>query len=68
MLEHLRRYMNFMPADIVDMLLPEAGFNGSVSELKDFIAEIKNLGADDIILVPTNTNLTELDELSAALF
>jgi alkanesulfonate monooxygenase SsuD/methylene tetrahydromethanopterin reductase-like flavin-dependent oxidoreductase (luciferase family) len=68
MLQHLQRYMNFMPAEIVDMLLLDAGFNGSIAELKDFITEIKALGADDIILVPTNTSLDELDELSAALF
>ena len=68
MLNHLQRYMNFMPAEIVDMLLPNAGFNGSVAQLKDFIAEIKALGADDIILVPTNTDLAELDDLSKALF
>lgn len=68
MLNHLQRYMNFMPAEIVDMLLPDAGFNGSIAQLKDFIVEIKALGADDIILVPTNTDLAELDDLSKALF
>ncbi|WP_101759876.1 LLM class flavin-dependent oxidoreductase [Oceanicoccus sp. KOV_DT_Chl] len=68
MLQHLTRYMNFMPQDIVDMLLPIAGFNGSVAELKDFINEVKSLGADDVILVPTCTDIDELRLLNETLF
>lgn len=68
MINHLIRYLNFMPRDMVDLMLPEAGFNGSVEDLKDFIQEIKALGADDIILVPTTSDTKELELLSAALF
>lgn len=68
MIEHLTRYLNFMPDDVVAMLLPESGFNGSVADLKDFIGEIKALGADDIILVPTSKDLSEVDLLAGALF
>jgi len=66
--QHLRRYLNFMPQELVEGMLPDTGFNGSVEELKDFIAEIKAMGADDIILVPTNADLDEKQMLAKALF
>lgn len=68
MIEHLTRYLNFMPDDVVAMMLPESGFNGSVADLKDFIAEIKALGADDIILVPTSKDLSDVALLAGELF
>ncbi|MCB1614768.1 MAG: LLM class flavin-dependent oxidoreductase [Pseudomonadales bacterium] len=64
---HLQRYLNFMPKDLVASLLPEAGFNGSANDLKDFLAEIQAMGADDVILVPTSRNLDEIRQLAEVL-
>lgn len=68
MMRHLERYMNFMPASISSQLVPHAGFNGSVPELKDFLAQVRELGADDVILVPTSKDLGEIEQLARALF
>ncbi len=65
--QHLTRYMNFMPKDLSSQLIPISGFRGSMADLKDFIAEIKKLGADDVILAPTNTNLDEIKQLAKVL-
>jgi alkanesulfonate monooxygenase SsuD/methylene tetrahydromethanopterin reductase-like flavin-dependent oxidoreductase (luciferase family) len=68
MMKHLERYMNFMPDDIAKQLIPHAGFNGSIRDLKNFLADIKKLGADDVILVPTNPDIDELKTLSRGLY
>lgn len=67
MVKHLERYMNFMPKEISSQLIPHAGFNGSISDLKNFLEEIKKLGADDVILVPTSTDLSEIKLLAQEL-
>lgn len=68
MMRHLERYMNFMPASLSSQLIPHAGFTGSVQDLKDFLGQVRELGADDVILVPTHTNLAEIRQLEDALF
>lgn len=65
---HLTRYMNFMPKDLSRQLIPISGFRGSMAELKTFCDEIRKLGADDLILVPTNKDLDEIKQLSKVLF
>lgn len=65
---HLTRYMNFMPKEVSSYLIPVSGFRGSMSAMKDFIDEIRKLGADDVILAPTNTNLDEIRQLAGVLF
>lgn len=67
MVRHLDRYLNFMPEDIAKQLAPVAGFNGSIDELKNFLDEIKALGADDVILVPTSVDLDEIHAIGKAM-
>jgi alkanesulfonate monooxygenase SsuD/methylene tetrahydromethanopterin reductase-like flavin-dependent oxidoreductase (luciferase family) len=68
MVRHLDRYLNFMPADVAKHLAPVAGFNGSINDLKEFLAEIKKLGADDVILAPTSTDLHEIHSIAKAIY
>ena len=68
MVRHLDRYLNFMPADVAKQLAPVAGFNGSINDLKDFLAQIQALGADDVILVPTSSDITEIQSLAKAVY
>lgn len=68
MMKHLERYMNFMPKEISSQLIPHAGFNGSLSDLKDFLHEIKKLGADDVILAPTTTDLEDIKKIAKVIF
>jgi len=65
---HLTRYTNFMPKDLSGYLIPNSGFRGSLAEIKNFIDEIRKLGADDVILAPTHTNLEEIKQLAKVLF
>lgn len=65
---HLTRYMNFMPKDLSAYLIPRSGFRGSLSELKNFIDEIRQLGADDVILAPIHTDLNEIKKMERVLF
>ena len=68
MVRHLDRYLNFMPVDVAKQLSPVAGFNGSINDLKDFLQAIRELGADDVILVPTSKDITEIQQLAKVLF
>ncbi|HQQ64251.1 MAG TPA: LLM class flavin-dependent oxidoreductase [Pseudomonadales bacterium] len=68
MVRHLDRYLNFMPDELARQLAPVAGFNGSIEALKNFLQEIESLGADDVILVPTSTDLEEIQTIARAVF
>ena len=68
MVRHLDRYLNFMAEDVAKQLAPVAGFNGSINDLKEFLAEIKRLGADDVILVPTSADLAEINTIAKAIY
>jgi alkanesulfonate monooxygenase SsuD/methylene tetrahydromethanopterin reductase-like flavin-dependent oxidoreductase (luciferase family) len=68
MVRHLERYLNFMPRHVVDMVLPDAGFNGSIADLKEFLQAIKALGADDVILAPTSMDIHEIHLIAREIF
>lgn len=68
MMRHLERYMNFMPPAVSKQLIPHTGFNGSMQDLRAFLGELETLGADDVILVPTSTDIGEICQLAGALF
>ena len=64
---HLRHYMNWIPEEFVDAFAATAGFAGTVTELKDLLRRIEDLGADEVQLIPTSTDLTQLEQIAAAL-
>jgi alkanesulfonate monooxygenase SsuD/methylene tetrahydromethanopterin reductase-like flavin-dependent oxidoreductase (luciferase family) len=64
---HLHHYMNWIPREFVDSFAETAGFAGSVAELKDLLRRIEDLGADEVQLVPTSSDLGQLDQIAAAL-
>ncbi|WP_457149141.1 LLM class flavin-dependent oxidoreductase [Mycobacterium sp. URHB0021] len=57
---HLRHYMNWVPADIVDAMAPTTGWAGAADELRDLLAEFAEIGTDEIQLIPTSSNIDEL--------
>jgi alkanesulfonate monooxygenase SsuD/methylene tetrahydromethanopterin reductase-like flavin-dependent oxidoreductase (luciferase family) len=67
MRRHLLHYMNWLPRDFVDGFADTAGFAGSVTELKDLLRRIEDLGADEVQLVPTSADLTQVEQIAAAL-
>jgi len=64
---HLRHYMNWIPAEFVDAVAATAGFAGTVAELKDALRRIEDLGADEVQLVPTSSDLSQVERIVAAL-
>jgi alkanesulfonate monooxygenase SsuD/methylene tetrahydromethanopterin reductase-like flavin-dependent oxidoreductase (luciferase family) len=61
--EYLRRYLNFMGADVADQLAPLVTTD-SAAKLKDVIRMLEDLGADELLLVPTTSDPDEIDRVA----
>jgi alkanesulfonate monooxygenase SsuD/methylene tetrahydromethanopterin reductase-like flavin-dependent oxidoreductase (luciferase family) len=57
---HLRRYMNWIPAEYVDAMAPTTGFAGSEDDLLAVLRDLEAIGADEIQLIPTSSDLEQL--------
>lgn len=57
---HLLRYMNWIPADYVHAMAPHTGFAGSQDELATVLRGFESIGADEIHLIPTSSDLDQL--------
>jgi len=61
---HLRRYMNWMPTEVVDALAPVAGFAGNREELREVLDRVAALGTDEVQLVPTSSDPRQVELLA----
>jgi alkanesulfonate monooxygenase SsuD/methylene tetrahydromethanopterin reductase-like flavin-dependent oxidoreductase (luciferase family) len=57
---HLRRYMNWIPAEYIDAMAPTTGFAGSEDDLIAVLREFEAVGTDEIQLIPTSSDLDQL--------
>ncbi|CAM3087357.1 LLM class flavin-dependent oxidoreductase [Mycobacterium intermedium] len=57
---HLRRYMNWIPAEYVDAMAPTTGWAGSEDELLQVFRRFEAIGTDEIQLIPTSSDLEQL--------
>lgn len=57
---HLRRYMNWLPAEIVDAMAPAAGWAGDDDELLAELRRFEAIGADEVHLIPTSSDIDQL--------
>ncbi|UMB72163.1 LLM class flavin-dependent oxidoreductase [Mycobacterium paraterrae] len=57
---HLRRYMNWIPAEYVDAMAPHTGFAGSDDDLVALFRRFEAVGTDEIQLIPTSSDLNQL--------
>lgn len=57
---HLRHYMNWIPAGIVDAMAPHTGFAGTEEDLAEVLGSFAAIGADEIHLIPTSSDLEQL--------
>ena len=57
---HLRRYMNWIPAEYVDAMAPTTGFAGTEDDLIAVFRQFQAVGADEIQLIPTSSDLDQL--------
>lgn len=62
--KHLRRYMNWIPAEYVDAMAPMTGFAGSEDELAAVLRKFDAVGADEIQLIPTSSDLEQLQRVA----
>lgn len=57
---HLRRYMNWIPAEYVDAMAPATGWSGNEKELVAVLRSFADIGTDEIQLIPTSSDLDQL--------
>jgi alkanesulfonate monooxygenase SsuD/methylene tetrahydromethanopterin reductase-like flavin-dependent oxidoreductase (luciferase family) len=57
---HLRRYMNWIPAEYVDAMAPMTGWAGSEDELLDVLRSFEAIGTDEVQLIPTSSDVHQL--------
>ena len=61
---HLRHYMNWLPVALVDAMAPVTGFAGTAKELQQLLQRFEDLGTDEVQLIPTSCDLTQLDAVA----
>lgn len=66
MTRHIRRYMNWLPADLVESFAGTVGFAGTVAELRELRSKVADTGADEFILIPTSSDLGQLHAAAEA--
>ncbi len=64
---HLRHYMNWIPAGLIDTMAPSAGFAGTLAELRDVLQRIEDLGCDEVQLIPTGSDVDQVRRVAGLL-
>ena len=57
---HLLRYMNWIPAHVVDAMAPTTGWAGNDSDLLALLHRFQDIGTDEVHLIPTSSNIDQL--------
>ncbi|MDA2894843.1 LLM class flavin-dependent oxidoreductase [Mycolicibacterium sp. BiH015] len=57
---HLLRYMNWIPAEIVDAMAPTTGFAGTVDDLRGVLQRFAEIGTDEVHLIPTSSDIDQV--------
>lgn len=57
---HLRRYLNWIPTGVVDAMAPTTGWAGTEDELLDVLQKFDDIGADEVHLIPTSSDIDQL--------
>ncbi|QNJ96359.1 LLM class flavin-dependent oxidoreductase [Mycolicibacterium fluoranthenivorans] len=63
---HLRRYMNWIPAEYVDAMAPTTGWAGTEDELVEVLHRFAEIGADEVHLIPTSSDIGQLRRVAEA--
>jgi alkanesulfonate monooxygenase SsuD/methylene tetrahydromethanopterin reductase-like flavin-dependent oxidoreductase (luciferase family) len=61
---HLRHYMNWLPEQLVDAMAPTTGFAGTPDELRDVLERLADLGADEVHLIPTGSDVAQVEQVA----
>ncbi|GAB2627917.1 LLM class flavin-dependent oxidoreductase [Nocardioides ginkgobilobae] len=62
---HLRHYMNWIPADLVDAMAPTTGYAGTLTGLREVLLRMADAGADEVQLIPTGSDVRQVEEVAA---
>ncbi|MCH9720684.1 MAG: LLM class flavin-dependent oxidoreductase [Actinomycetia bacterium] len=57
---HLRHYMNWIPAEVVDAMAPATGWAGSEDQLAEVLRAFAAIGTTEVHLIPTSSDLDQL--------
>ncbi|WP_137144513.1 LLM class flavin-dependent oxidoreductase [Mycolicibacterium sp. CR10] len=57
---HLLRYMNWIPAEIVDAMAPTTGWAGTADELRAVLQRFADIGTDEVHLIPTSSDIDQV--------
>jgi len=57
---HLRGYLNWLDPREVETMLPHTGFAGTGPELRELLRNVADLGADEMLLIPTTADVAEV--------
>ncbi|GJF12127.1 luciferase [Mycolicibacterium cyprinidarum] len=57
---HLLRYMNWIPAEIVEAMAPTTGWAGTEDELSVVLKRFGDIGTDEIHLIPTSSDIDQV--------
>jgi alkanesulfonate monooxygenase SsuD/methylene tetrahydromethanopterin reductase-like flavin-dependent oxidoreductase (luciferase family) len=61
---HLLRYMNWIPAKVVDAMAPTTGWAGNDAELLAVLHKFADIGTDEIHLIPTSSDIDQLRRIA----
>lgn len=64
---HLRHYMNWLPVGLVDAMAPSTGFAGTPAQLRDLLAAFSDIGADEVQLIPTGSDVDQVHRVAELL-
>jgi alkanesulfonate monooxygenase SsuD/methylene tetrahydromethanopterin reductase-like flavin-dependent oxidoreductase (luciferase family) len=64
---HLLHYMNWIPSAYVDAMAATAGFAGTEAELRDVLKRVEDLGADEVQLIPTGSDVEQVRRVAELL-
>lgn len=59
--QHLHHYMNWLPPALVDAIAPTAGFAGTLAELRTLLDRFADIGADEVHLIPTSEDPSQVE-------
>ena len=61
---HLLRYMNWIPAEIVDAMAPTTGWAGTEDDLHAVLKRFAEIGTDEIHLIPTSSDIDQVRRIA----
>lgn len=64
---HLRHYMNWLPEGLVDAIGATAGFAGTEREQRELFTRLEALGTDELHLIPTGSDVSQVERVAALL-